>query len=143
MRIIQTNYNDYKHMPKEEFEEHASSILKRYHNIAVSKKLELAGKKQVIDEVFDFIHSTRILDDLKSNEENIIVLLHQVFDTFSNRLNLSKEEQTHIDNCLGEITNLLRQNVEHRENFENYVRNNFENERTSNNRYSRNEIGFK
>lgn len=143
MRIIQTNYDDYAHMSKEELQTLASSILKKYHNIAVSKKLALANKKQVIDEIFDFVHSTRILDDLKSNDEKIIILLHQVFDTFSNRLNLSEEEQTHIDSCMGEITKLLRQNVEHRENFENYVRNNSENEKTSNNRYARNEIGFK
>ncbi len=143
MRIIQINYDDYKHMPKDELESLASSILRRYHNIAVSKKLELACKKQVIDEVFDFIHSTRILDDLKSNDEKIIILLHQVFDTFSNRLNLSEDEKSNIDNCMGEITKLLRQNNEHRENFENYTRNNIEDNKTSNNRYSRNEIGFK
>ena len=142
-RIIQTNYDDYKHAPKEELENLASTILKRYHNVAVSKKLELSAKKQVIDEVFDFIHSTRILDDLKSNDEKIIILLHQVFDVFASHVSLSEEEQTHIDNCMGEITKLLRQKKEHRENFEKYVRDEVESKKTSNNRYARNEIGFK
>ena len=143
MRIIQTNYDDYKHMPKEELENLASAILKRYHNIAVSKKLELSAKKQVIDEVFDFIHSTRILDDLKSNDEKIIIMLHQIFDIFANHVSLSTDEQSHVDDCMGEITKLLRQQKEHRENFEKYVRDEVENQKTSNDRYARHEIGFK
>ncbi|MBQ3502601.1 MAG: hypothetical protein IJA72_02950 [Clostridia bacterium] len=140
-RIIQTKYTMYDNSSEDTLKGLASDILKRYHNVVVSQKLKLAHKKQVVDKVFDFIHSSRILDDLKSNDEKIIDQLTKIFDIISSNLHLSNEENDQINHCTSIITNLLRQNTEHRQNFEKYVEDNLN--KPVNDRYTRNEIGFK
>lgn len=140
-RIVQSKYDIHNNMTKQDLEEPVSTILKKYRAAVLEQQEKLSHKKQVVDGVFDFIHSTRILDDLKSNDEKIVDKLIQVFDIMSRHLDLSDEERNHIDHCTSDISKLLRQNVERRENFEKRLDDSFS--KNGADRYSRSEIGFK